>query len=128
MEFHFHEDSDLDLLERQIQDRTEGRTNEDLLRLELNGSLGLEASSDLDALIESLKARLLRLKLANQITIAPTTEEIQSLADRSQDPLISHVASRLLTMLSSSDVNASAQASNGLRELFKAIQAQGGDR
>ena len=45
----------------------------------LTGSLGLEATTQLEQLIESLQARLLRLKLENRTVVAPTPEESAAL-------------------------------------------------
>ena len=127
-DFEFHSDQDLLLLEQQVHELTHGRANEDLLKLTLSGSLGLEASARLDQIIEAFEARLLRLKLTNQTTIAPTSEEITALSERHGDPLISSVATELLSMLSSNIPEKMTPASLGLRELFKTIHNHGGSR
>lgn len=127
-DYEFHSDADIQLLEQQLQELTFGRTNEDLLKLNLSGSLGLEASSRMEHLLEAFEARLLRLKLTNQTAIAPTSEEAAALSERKGDPLISSVAAQLLSRLSSSDSEQVALASLGLRELYKTVHSQGGSQ
>jgi DNA repair exonuclease SbcCD nuclease subunit len=90
-----------------------------LLKLSLDGSLGIETSQRLAELIEGLDARLLRLKLEDRVMIAPTEEEIQALADRPADPLIAAVAGRLLAMATGAEAGIARHA---LRELHAAIR------
>lgn len=92
------------------------RANADLLRLTLTGSLGMEASGRLEQVLESLEARLLRLKLINRTVIAPTDEEIRELTRRGSDPLIANVAMRLLELSQGEDEEARV-ARTALREL-----------
>ena len=93
--------------------------SKDLLRLELTGSLGVQVASRLEQLIESLQARLLRLKLTNKVVVAPNAEEIQALTQRPSDPLIARVASQLVARAGGSDETA-ASARIALRELYAA--------
>jgi len=95
------------------------RANEDLLRLTLTGSVGIEASNRLEQILESLGARLLRLKLANQTLIAPNADEIQALTQRGGDPLIASVARQLVEQSSGDDEDAQI-ARVALRELHAA--------
>jgi hypothetical protein len=90
-----------------------------LVRLELTGSLGVEAAGHLEQALESLQARLLRLKLTNQVVVAPTADEIQALTQRPSDPLTARVASQLVTLASGTDETA-APARIALRELYAA--------
>lgn len=119
MPFNLIEDSSLAVLQQRLEALMGQRANEDLLRLELAGSLGVQAANQLEQLLDSLQARLLRLKLTNQVAIAPTAEEIQTMSQRPADPLISRVAAQLVARAAGADgVAASAQAA--LRELYAA--------
>jgi DNA repair exonuclease SbcCD nuclease subunit len=71
-------------------------TGQDLLRLSLNGSLGIQSLTELESLLSTWRARLLRLRLHQNISIAPTEEEIAALTQRSDAPLIARVAEKLL--------------------------------
>jgi hypothetical protein len=84
--------------------------------LTLTGSLGIEASTRLEQILESLDARLLRLKLLNQTLIFPTDQEIRDLTQRGSDPLIANVAMRLLALSEGEDEDAQV-ARIALREL-----------
>ena len=90
------DDSGIDQLKVQLESLLQGRAAQDLLRLELTGSLGIAAANRLAQELEHLEARLLRLKLSNRVVLAPTGEEVKQLAGRSADPLISQVAARLV--------------------------------
>ena len=94
--FDFAADASLNTLLERLTGLLGARANEDLLRLSLTGSLGIEAASRLEELLESLGARLLRMKLANGTLIAPTDVELQALTARSGDPLIASVARKLV--------------------------------
>ena len=117
--FHFSADSDLLRFQETLNTLIANRAQEDLLRLELSGSLGIDASHQLDQLLESLTARLLRLKLRNTTRIAPTESELQTLTERSQDPLIALVAKRLLEKVYAQNDD-SYVAELALRELYAA--------
>lgn len=96
------------------------RTNRDLIQLRLSGSLGIEASTELEEILESLEARVLRAKVVNETTVAPTEAEIQSLTERGSDPLISQVARKLLEK-SHADGDEAATARLALRELHAGV-------
>ena len=117
--FDFAADASLAVFRERIAELIGQRANEDLLRLELTGSLGVEAASQLELLLESLQARLLRLKLANRVAVAPTADEIQALTQRPFDPLTTRVASELVARAAGTD-EAAAAARIALRELFAA--------
>ena len=72
------------------------RAQEDLLRLELSGTLGIAATTELETLLFTLSARLLRLKLINRTGLAPTEAEVEALTQRAGDPLIASVARQLV--------------------------------
>lgn len=117
MTFRFHDDESLDTFTSQLDQRIGGHGDEFLLRLTLEGSLGLNASSRLEKILESWEARLLRLKLDQRVTLAPSEEELAALSQRSQDPLISTVASELVarTQLNNDEAETARVA---LRELY----------
>lgn len=117
--FDFADDTALNELEDRLAALLGQRANEDLLRLTLTGSVGIEASNRLEQVLESLNARLLRLKLVNQTLIAPTEKEMQDLTQRGADPLIANVARQLVKQ--SDDDNEDAQVARvALRELHAA--------
>jgi DNA repair exonuclease SbcCD nuclease subunit len=70
-----------------------------LARLEVSGSISLAERAELDRLVESWTARLLRLDLDDQTVLAPSADEIRELAERPGDPIIARVASALVEML-----------------------------
>ena len=94
--FSFAEDASLEVLKAELNGLFGAQAQRDLLLLMLNGSLGLGASAHLEERLEGWEAGLLRLKLANNTTIAPTEEEVAALTQRAADPLISRVAARLV--------------------------------
>ena len=114
--FDFVDDAGLDQLEQRINERIGGRAGADLLRLELRGSLGIEATTRLEEKLESWQARLLRLKLFDQTVVAPSAEEAEELTQRVGDPLISRVASLLVDQSAGTGEDA-AVARIALREL-----------
>ena len=113
----FTADQDLDAFRADLDARISGRGQDSLLRLALDGSLGLAASRRLADYLAGLDALLLRLKLEDRVAIAPTPDEVRALAERPEDPLISSVARRLLEA-----ADADAQLARlGLRELHAAL-------
>lgn len=90
-----------------------------LLKLSLDGILGIETSRRLAELIEGLHARLLRLKIDDRVAIAPTSEEIRALAERQADPLVSAVAAKLIAMSEGPDAET---ANLALRQLHTALR------
>ena len=117
--FDFAEDSSLAVFRERIEGLIGQRANVDLLRLELTGALGVQAAGQLEQALESLQARLLRLKLTNQVVVAPTADEIEALTQRPSDPLTARVASQLVSRATGSDETA-ASARIALRELYAA--------
>ena len=115
-EFHFGEDASLDLLRGDIQRLIGHEAQRDLLELQLDGSLGFAALNRLEQFLNELEARLLRIKLANQVVVAPTDEELDQLASRTDAPLVARVARRLIENVRANDPDA-AKARLALREL-----------
>lgn len=124
MTFDFADDADVEHLEGRIDELLEQRTNEDLLRLHLSGSLGIEASHRLESLLESLEARLLRLKVEDGTRIAPTEAELESLVEQKRDPLIAGVARLLVERTRSAGGEEAITAALALRELHAAYQQE----
>jgi DNA repair exonuclease SbcCD nuclease subunit len=99
-----------------------GRVQQDVVRLELDGALGLEDMSRLDRLIETLEARVLRLRVHHRVVAAPTPEEAAALAGREGDPLLARVAARLLAAAQDSSRTEEAEiAQAALRQLYLAL-------
>lgn len=119
IDFRFADDAGLERLKDLVDEKIGNRANQDLLRLGLSGSLGIAASTQLEETIEAWTARLLRVKLANQATVAPSAEELASLTQRPSDPLVSRVASKLVALAAGNDEQA-AVARIALRELHAA--------
>jgi DNA repair exonuclease SbcCD nuclease subunit len=117
--FDFADDSSLSVFHERMDQLIGQRANEDLLRLELTGSLGVQASNLLEQTLESLQARLLRLKLNNHVVVAPTADEIVALTQRPGDPLTARVATQLVSRAAGSD-EAASSARIALRELYAA--------
>lgn len=115
----FTDDSGLARLEELVTAQIGSRAQIDLLHLHLSGALGIAACTRLEQMLESYAARLLRLKLDNQITIAPTSEELLALTQRASDPLISRVATRVVELAAGTGEPA-AVARVALRELHAA--------
>jgi hypothetical protein len=70
-----------------------------LVDLVITGSVSLAARAELDRMIESWTARLLRLDLDDRTILAPSRDEIHDLAERPDDPIIARVAGELLGLL-----------------------------
>ena len=70
-----------------------------LVSLTLAGAVSLAGRKELDRVIESWRARLLRLDLQDEVRVAATAEEIRDLAGRPGDPIISRVAAELVRRL-----------------------------
>ena len=114
--FALEHDADLERLERQLTTLLEGRIGQDLLLLEISGSLSLAGQQAYQELLERLEAQLLRLKQRGQCSVAPASDELSALTQRPGDPLIAQVA----TTLQSLD---SAEALQALAALYRAVQA-----
>jgi len=116
--YRFSEDEGFDAFRTQLDQHIGDWGQDSLLKLSLTGSLGIETSRRLADLVESLEARLIRVKLDDQVTIAPTEEEIHALSNRPDDPLIRTVAEKL-TALASGEQGDTARLA--LRELHAAV-------
>jgi DNA repair exonuclease SbcCD nuclease subunit len=109
----------LDELAKRLSSLLEQRAAEDLLHLTLSGTVGVEASARLGQTLESLEARLLRLKLADRTVLVPTDEEIESLTQAGANPLIAGVAAELARR-AQGELEEAAVARVALRELYAA--------
>jgi DNA repair exonuclease SbcCD nuclease subunit len=123
LEFSFADDSSLARLKELVDEKIGSRANADLLRLQLSGSLGIEAAARLEQMIDAWNARMLRVKLANQTAIAPSPAELDGLTQRAGDPLVSLVATKLAS-LAAGGTEQAAVARVALRELHAACNAQ----
>lgn len=121
--FCFADDAGLDRLQEQVAERIGNRANQDLLWLHLSGSLDLGTVTRLEQWIETWEARLLRVKQDNQTTLAPSPAELQALTQRTEDPLLARVASRLVSLATTGTGNEAATARVALRELHAAVHA-----
>lgn len=99
VEHQFTDDASLTQMEAKMAGIICDRVNKDLVRMDLAGSLSIARFTHLDALLDKWRARLLRLKLDNQVRVAPSPEEIARLTSRGGDPLISRVATRLIEQM-----------------------------
>jgi DNA repair exonuclease SbcCD nuclease subunit len=115
----FSEDEGFDAFRAALDNHIGEWGQDSLLKLTLTGSLGIETSQRLADLIQSLNARLIRVKLDDQVAIAPTDQETQALAERPGDPLIESVAKRLITLTNGDQADAARLA---LRELHAALR------
>jgi DNA repair exonuclease SbcCD nuclease subunit len=120
LSFDLADDTALAQLDGRLTSLLGQRTDEDLLRLSLSGSLGIEASVRLEQIRESLDARLLRLKLVDRTVLAPTGAEVQALTQGGCDPLIARVAGQLVER-AAGDGEDAAIARAALRELHAAF-------
>lgn len=116
---HFLEDSGFDAFRGKLDECIGEWGQDSLLKLSLTGSLGIETSQRLADLLESLEARLLRVKLDDQVRIAPTDDEIEALANRPSDPLLASVATRLIALNGTDQADIARLA---LRELHAALR------
>ena len=123
-DFEFASDDDISTLCERFDQLVENRAGRDLLRLDLRGSLGIEATTRLEDLLQSWESRLLRMKLSNETVIAPNAEEIEALTQRAEDPLISSVAGQLLAKSRAQDTDEAAIAHIALRELHALVSNQ----
>lgn len=122
LEHRFTSDDDLERLEQILRDLIGPRSNEDLLLLELQGSLSLAAAARLQALLQRFEARLLRLKLRDRTSVAPDASELRLLTERAGDPLVARVAQRLEKLLEQGDQDSDC-ARMALRELHRACES-----
>lgn len=121
--FCFEDDAGLDRLQAQVAEKIGQRANRDLLWLHLTGTLGIAASTRLEQWMETWGARLLRVKHDNQTSLAPSASELDALTQRTGDPLLARVASRLVSLATGAGENA-ATARVALRELHAAVSTR----
>lgn len=122
MAFRFTDDASLDLFSAQLDGLIGQRGDGHLLLLELEGTLGIAAAGRLEKLLESWESRLIRLKLDDRVIIAPSDEEIASLTQRAEDPLIADVAKELVRLSGvGGETEEAAIARLALRELHAAL-------
>ena len=120
--FNLADDASVNDLEDRMAELLGQRVGEDLLALTLSGSIGMRAYDRLDKIVESLEARLLRLKLVDQTVLAPSQEEIEELTRSIANPLIARVAELMERAASGGEDADIAQV--GLRELYIASRQE----
>lgn len=121
-EQHLSSDVDLPELESRLSETLSTETSRDLLKLNLTGTLSLTGANKLDTLLESLEARLIRLRLSRELTVEPSEDELAALTER-DDPLIASVARELHEGCSSPDPETAEAAKDALRELHIQLQS-----
>lgn len=118
LDFQFTDDASLENLAEQVDQLVENRVDADLLELSLSGSLSFAARDKLEQLLDTWQNRLIRLKLSDTTSYAPTEEEIQALTERVNDPLIAQVAAALVEE-AAGDSDEAEVAQQALRELYR---------
>ena len=124
MAFQFTDDASLDRFREEIDRQIGEQAGETLLRLVLTGSLGIEAHTALEQMLESLEARLVWLRVIEDVQVAPAESEIAELAERPGDPLIAGVAASLIDRATQDEDSQIAQLA--LRLLHAACQQEEG--
>ena len=109
-------DADLARLEQQLAESVGSRVGRDLLRLELNGQLGLQGHLQLQDRLALLSQQLLHLRLRGKLHRQPTAEERDELLLRMDSPLVSTIAAGLQEELQS---NADPLVEQALIELHR---------
>ncbi len=120
MDYRFTDDGQVAELETKLLKEVLTKSDQTLLKLHFTGSLGIKASGEMQKLYEIVRARSIRLKLKDEVGIAPTEEEINRLCNDPQNPLIARVATKLVELTRNNPAEA-AKASLALRELFSAV-------
>jgi DNA repair exonuclease SbcCD nuclease subunit len=120
LDHRFTADEQVAQLESNLLTEVLAKADQTLIKLHFTGSLGIKASGDLQKLYSVIRARSIRLKLKDEVGIAPTDEEISKLCQDSQNPLIARVATKLVERVKTNPAEA-AKASLALRELFTAV-------
>lgn len=87
--------ADLHRLDQWLEHRIGRRVGRDLLRLELEGQLGLAEHQQLGERLEELRQALLHLRLRGQCHRRPEADELLALRDCPEGPLIRAVAEQL---------------------------------
>ena len=101
--FSFGSDASLEQFTSECDRLLDGRAGEDLLNLGLGGTLSFTQSGRYEAYIESLRARLLRLRIEGEIRFVPSDEELARLQNDPDNPLVASVARRLAEESQSGD-------------------------
>lgn len=113
----------LPALQARLDQLLGGRAQSDLLELTISGYVGLQDGQVLKNLLESMRSRLLRLKLDSSVQFIPSDEEVRALTGRAGDPLIASVAGRLREM-TGPGVGDQELAQRAFRELYAVVAAQ----
>ncbi len=109
-------DADLARLEQQLVEAVGSRVGRDLMRLELNGQLGLQGHLHLEERLALLGEQLLHLRLRGKLHRQPTAKERDELLLRMDSPLVSSIAVGLQDELQS---NADPLVEQALIELHR---------
>tara|TARA_Y100000766_G_scaffold132988_1_gene114450 strand:- start:155 stop:721 length:567 start_codon:yes stop_codon:yes gene_type:complete len=109
-------DADLPRLEQQLVESVGSRVGRDLMRLELNGQLGLKGHLQLEERLALLGEQLLHLRLRGKLHRQPTAQERDELLLRMDSPLVSTIAAGLQEELQS---NADPLVEQALIELHR---------
>jgi DNA repair exonuclease SbcCD nuclease subunit len=121
----FNSDQDMDPLMARVDALLSDRAGMDLLLLELDGNLSLEAADRLQSWLQGVEARLLRLKLRDRVAVIPDEREMRELTQRGGDPLVARVAARLEERIQAPGEEGEV-ARMALRELYSACVRRGG--
>ena len=114
----FTDDTSLAVLTEDMTERIGTRVDEDLIQMTLVGSLSFAARNELEQHLETWRNRLIRLKLDDGTSDAPTDAEIDALTERLGDPLIAQVSS-MLKVEAGGDGEPGEISRLALRELFR---------
>jgi len=109
-------DAGLDELESTLQGAMGTRAGQDLVKLQVEGSLSLAGFARFESMMESLRARSLDLRLSAELEAEPSQEELDALTRR-DDPIISAVALELARESGAEDAEVAGNARSALREL-----------
>lgn len=110
----------LEQLENEINEEFSNDMFSGLLKLNLSGSLGLEAQYKLDSILERVSARLIHFKVNNGISLIPTQEELEQTIINNDNPLISAVAEKLFKIKTDKEEEI---ASIALKKLYSLIKS-----
>lgn len=96
--FQFHEDTDVEILKKKIQDKISDNSGAALLQLAVSGHISLSAHARLKDLLNTWEAGLLRFKMTGDVSITPTEEDLIILT-QCENPLVTNVARQLIEKL-----------------------------
>jgi DNA repair exonuclease SbcCD nuclease subunit len=115
----------VDRLDEELRERTrESGLLQSLMAITIRGSMSLDARRRLDECLDTWKARLVRFDVTDEVVLEPTQDEIKTLAQSADDPIIAGVASRLGELLTAQEDEA-ATAAEALRILHGLCSARG---